>query len=148
MNTIRRHLLDFDFEKVCCISLSNVNVYGCLVCGRYFQGKGTTTHAYTHSLEENHQLFINLTTTQIYVLPDGMEVDDPSFSDIKFNLRPSYSLEVNRDIDEVIDVQHNLDNRAYIPGCVGLNNLKQTEYVNVIIQMLSRVRLIREIFLF
>jgi U4/U6.U5 tri-snRNP-associated protein 2 len=32
-------LLDFDFEKLCSISLSNLNVYACLVCGKYFQGK-------------------------------------------------------------------------------------------------------------
>jgi hypothetical protein len=35
---ISRKLLDFDFEKVCSVSLSNLNVYGCLVCGKYFQG--------------------------------------------------------------------------------------------------------------
>ena len=29
--------LDFDFEKCCSISLSPVNVYACLVCGKYFQ---------------------------------------------------------------------------------------------------------------
>jgi hypothetical protein len=38
LDTIDRHRLDFDFEKVCSISLSNINVYACLVCGRYFQG--------------------------------------------------------------------------------------------------------------
>ena len=30
--------LDFDFEKLCCVSLTNLNVYVCLVCGKYFQG--------------------------------------------------------------------------------------------------------------
>ena len=34
-----RSLLDFDFEKLCSITLSNNNVYACLVCGKYFQGK-------------------------------------------------------------------------------------------------------------
>lgn len=29
--------LDFDFEKCCVVSLSPVNVYACLVCGKYFQ---------------------------------------------------------------------------------------------------------------
>ena len=29
--------LDFDFEKFCSVSLSPVNVYACLVCGKYFQ---------------------------------------------------------------------------------------------------------------
>ena len=31
--------LDFDFEKCCSISLSPVNVYACLVCGKYFQAR-------------------------------------------------------------------------------------------------------------
>ncbi|KAF9979343.1 hypothetical protein BGZ73_000037 [Actinomortierella ambigua] len=38
LDTIQRHMLDFDFEKVCSVSLSNINVYACLVCGKYFQG--------------------------------------------------------------------------------------------------------------
>lgn len=32
-------MLDFDFEKVCSVSLSNLNVYACLVCGKYYQGR-------------------------------------------------------------------------------------------------------------
>ena len=31
-------MLDFDFEKLCSVSLSHINVYACLVCGKYFQG--------------------------------------------------------------------------------------------------------------
>lgn len=38
LDTINRGLLDFDFEKLCSISLSKINVYACLVCGKYFQG--------------------------------------------------------------------------------------------------------------
>lgn len=38
LGTINKHMLDFDFEKVCSICLSNQHVYACLVCGRYFQG--------------------------------------------------------------------------------------------------------------
>jgi hypothetical protein len=38
LDTINRSVLDFDFEKVCCISLSNINIYACLVCGKYYQG--------------------------------------------------------------------------------------------------------------
>ena len=36
LSTIKRHLLDFDFEKLCSVSLSNLNVYACLCCGKYF----------------------------------------------------------------------------------------------------------------
>lgn len=40
LDTISRHNLDFDFEKCCSVSLSPVNVYACLVCGKYFQVAG------------------------------------------------------------------------------------------------------------
>lgn len=38
LDTINRHMLDFDFEKVCSVSLTHLNVYACLVCGKYYQG--------------------------------------------------------------------------------------------------------------
>ena len=31
----RRNVLDFDFEKLCSVSMSNQNVYACLVTGKY-----------------------------------------------------------------------------------------------------------------
>jgi hypothetical protein len=73
LDTINRPLLDFDFEKVCSISLSNHNVYGCLVCGKFFQGRGQHTHAYTHSVQASHHVFINLHNGKVYCLP-GAEV--------------------------------------------------------------------------
>lgn len=68
-DTINRPLLDFDFEKVCSISLSNHNVYGCLVCGKFFSGRGQHTHAYTHSVQASHHVFINLENGKVYCLP-------------------------------------------------------------------------------
>ena len=38
LESVNRNMLDFDFEKLCSISLTNLNVYGCLTCGKYFQG--------------------------------------------------------------------------------------------------------------
>ena len=37
LNLLLLQNLDFDFEKCCSVSLSPVNVYVCLVCGKYFQ---------------------------------------------------------------------------------------------------------------
>jgi U4/U6.U5 tri-snRNP-associated protein 2 len=62
LDTIRRDVLDFDFEKLCSVSLTHVNVYGCLVCGKFFQGRGKNSIAYFHSVEEDHHVFINLST--------------------------------------------------------------------------------------
>ena len=35
LGQIKRHVLDFDFEKVCSITLVNLNTYACLTCGKY-----------------------------------------------------------------------------------------------------------------
>lgn len=64
---INRAVLDFDFEKVCSVSLSNINIYGCLVCGKYFQGRGRSSYAYSHSIHDDHHVFINLETTKVYL---------------------------------------------------------------------------------
>ena len=69
LDTISRPRLDFDFERVCSVTLSNQNVYGCLVCGRFFQGRGKSTQAYTHSVQAGHHVFINLHNTKVYCLP-------------------------------------------------------------------------------
>ena len=65
LDTINRSVLDFDFEKLCSVSLLNINVYCCLVCGKYFQGRGKTSHAYFHSMDDNHHVFINLHTFKV-----------------------------------------------------------------------------------
>ena len=62
---INRAVLDFDFEKVCSVSLSNINTYGCLVCGKYFQGRGKKSYAYAHAIHDDHHVYINLETAKV-----------------------------------------------------------------------------------
>ena len=81
LDTINRNLLDFDFEKLCSVSLSKINVYACLVCGKYFQGRGIKTHAYTHSVSADHHVFLNLETLKFYCLPDNYEIIDSSLGE-------------------------------------------------------------------
>jgi hypothetical protein len=40
-----------------------------------------------------------------------------------------------------------LDGSEYMPGLVGLNNLKASDYVNVVLQVLARVQPVRDFFL-
>lgn len=100
---VDRSVLDFDFEKLCSVSLSHLNVYACLICGKYFQGapiarwrgrvrgrrrvdwagRGQKTHAYTHSVDIDHRVFLNLSTLRFYCLPDNYEIIDSSLDDIK-----------------------------------------------------------------
>ncbi|KAJ4783549.1 Ubiquitin C-terminal hydrolases superfamily protein [Rhynchospora pubera] len=147
LDTVNRQVLDFDFEKFCSISLSNLNVYACLVCGKYFQGRGLKSHAYTHSLEAGHHVFINLQTEKVYCLPDGYEINDPSLDDIRHVLNPRFMREQVAHLDQNKQWSRALDGSNYLPGMVGLNNIKETDFVNVTIQSLMRVTPLRNFFL-
>ena len=91
LSTIKKHLLDFDFEKLCCITLADINIYCCLICGRYFQGRSSSSPAYLHSLEYSHYVFLNLQTTKTYCLPDNYEIISHTLDEIKFNLKPNFT---------------------------------------------------------
>ncbi|CAI9109179.1 OLC1v1008953C1 [Oldenlandia corymbosa var. corymbosa] len=147
LDTVNRQVLDFDFEKFCSVSLSNLNVYACLVCGKYFQGRGQKSHAYTHSLEAGHHVYINLRTEKVYCLPDGYEIIDPSLDDIRHVLNPRFSREQVEQLDKNKQWSRALDGSDYLPGMVGLNNIKETDFVNVTIQSLMRVTPLRNFFL-
>ncbi|KAG0053562.1 hypothetical protein BGZ83_000846 [Gryganskiella cystojenkinii] len=147
LDTIQRFMLDFDFEKVCSVSLSNLNVYACLVCGKYFQGRGPTSHAYFHSLHENHHVYINLNTLKVYVLPDSYEVTDSSLDDIKYVLDPRFTPAQVAALDKTARQAFDLNRKPYIPGFIGLNNVKANDYVNVVIQVLAHIPPIRDYFM-
>ncbi|VDN56204.1 unnamed protein product, partial [Dracunculus medinensis] len=147
LDTIDRCALDFDFEKLCSVSLSHVNVYACMVCGKYFQGRGTSTHAYTHSLDTDHRVFLNLETLKFYCLPDNYEIIDPSLDDIKYVLKPTYAVEYIKNIDSITKMSRAFDGIVYHPGVVGLNNIKANDYENVILHALSHVPPLRNYFL-
>lgn len=147
LDTIDRNVLDFDFEKLCSISLSNNNVYACLVCGRYFQGRGPKSHAYFHSLEEDHHVYINLETQKVYVLPEGYEVKSKSLDDIKFVADPRYTKKQVMELDRSDTKSWTLSGTEYNPGFVGMNNIKENDYLNVIVQALSHVAPLRNFFL-
>ncbi|XP_046668067.1 U4/U6.U5 tri-snRNP-associated protein 2 [Homalodisca vitripennis] len=147
LDTINRQVLDFDFEKLCSVSLSRINVYACLVCGKYFQGRGTNTHAYTHSVAESHHVFLNLLTLKFYCLPDNYEIVDSSLDDIKYVLNPTFTSEHIRQLDNSDKLSRAIDGTLYLPGIVGLNNIKANDYCNVILQALSHVTPLRDYFL-
>jgi len=147
LDTIDRTVLDFDFEKFCSISFSRINVYACLVCGKYFQGRGQNTHAYTHSVSEEHRVYLNLETKKFYCLPDNYEVIDPSLADIVYVLNPTFTTEVIRRFETSGREVRAFNGAMYLPGIVGLNNIKANDYCNVILQALSHVKPIRNYFL-
>jgi len=147
LDTIDRTVLDFDFEKFCSISFSRINVYACLVCGKYFQGRGQNTHAYTHSVSEEHRVYLNLETKKFYCLPDNYEVIDPSLADIVYVLNPTFTPEFIKKLETSAREVRAFHGGMYLPGIVGLNNIKANDYCNVILQALSHVKPIRNYFL-
>ncbi|KAL2068513.1 hypothetical protein VTL71DRAFT_14850 [Oculimacula yallundae] len=147
LDTINRGVLDFDFEKLCSVSLSNINVYACLVCGKYYQGRGPKSHAYFHALEVGHHVYINMQTQKVYVLPEGYEVQNKSLDDIKFVSDPRYTKEEVMALDREAKTAWTLGGKEYTPGFVGMNNIKENDYFNVVVQALSHVPPLRNYFM-
>ncbi|KAH0481640.1 MAG: hypothetical protein KVP17_003767 [Porospora cf. gigantea B] len=136
LGTIDRSALNFDFEKLCEMSLSREHVYACLVCGRHLQGRGKKTHAYTHSLLESHHVFMHLSTGQFYCLPDDYEIRDLSLRDIQQALNPTFTLADVQRLTTTSVVSRSLDGKEFIPGLVGLNDIKRTDFFNAVFQAL------------
>lgn len=139
LDTIKRAVLDFDFEKLCSVTLSNINVYACLVCGTYYQGRGPKSQAYFHALEVGHHVYINLGTKKVYVLPEGYEVQSKSLDDIKYVVDPTYNRTDIAKLDKERPAALDLQGKKYNPGFVGMNNIKANDYFNVVVQALAHV---------
>lgn len=147
LDTIDRAVLDFDFEKLCSVSLSNINVYACLVCGKYYQGRGPKSHAYFHALEIGHHVYVNMQTKKVYVLPEGYEVTSKSLEDIKFVVDPRLPKEDVLMLDKVAKDAWDLSGKKYRPGFVGMNNIKENDYFNAVIQALAHIPPLRNFFM-
>ena len=69
-----------DFIKVlkpCCIGPSIMANFSLSLPGR-----GLKSHAYTHSVQFTHHVFLNLHTLKFYCLPDNYEIIDSSLEDV------------------------------------------------------------------
>ena len=137
MDTIQRSVLDFDLEPACSVSLvTSPHIYACLVCGKYFRGRGLHTPAYTHSVEESHFVFLHLTKATFHCLHD-----------IRDALHPAYDIRHLARLDSNTELSRDLFGRLYLPGFVGLNNLHKTDGINAVVQALVHVRPLRDYFL-
>ena len=119
LDTINRDRLDFDFEHVCSVSSTNFNIYCCLSCGKYFQGKGQNSHAYFHALQYDHHVFMSLETQRIFVLPETYEVLENSLNDIKYVANPTYDKDQIAKLD-LISGCKDLNGTVYVPGTESL----------------------------
>lgn len=86
----------------------------------------------------------------MYVLPDGYPVSDPSLEDISFVLAPAFSKASIANLSapsHLAKPSYDLSGKAYIPGYIGLNNIKRNDYMNVIIHSLLHVPPLRDFLL-
>ena len=72
LDTIDRGVLDFDFEKLCSISLSRINCYACLVCGKYFQVM--ISWNYLRQTDKNRKYFRVVETTLMHTLIQSVTI--------------------------------------------------------------------------
>lgn len=147
LDTINRQALDFDSEKLCSVTLTKMNVYVCLVCGKYFQGRGKSTPAYTHSVQAGHFVFMNLNSGRTFCLPDGYEVFDSSLQDAQRCLSPTFTLRDIAHLNSNTSLARDVHGVSYLPGFVGLNNLNCTDYVNALLHALAHVTPLRDYWL-
>ena len=147
LSEINRKALDFDMDRVCSTTLSNQNVYCCLVCGKFFCGRSRGTPAHTHSVQCGHFVFVNLHTTGIFCLPDDYEVFDSSLDDIKYCLQPTFDGPQLTGLDRNVTLSRDVSGTAYLPGYVGMNNLNRTDYINTALHILAHIRPVRDFFL-
>lgn len=84
------------------------------------------------------------------MLPDGYPVSDPSLDDISFVLRPSFnssSISTLSSPAHLLKPSYDLTSKPYIPGYIGLNNIKKHDHMNVIIHALLHVPPLRDFLL-
>lgn len=147
LDTVDRSKLDFDQEKLCCITLSNLNVYSCLVCGKYFAGRSKSTPAFYHSLEADHHVFMNLATLRVYILPELYENKNQALEDVKYACQPSYTKVDVLDLDRKATLTYDLERNSYRPGFAGLNNRKGMLHIGAVLHAIAHVPPVRNFFL-
>ncbi|KAG7662195.1 RPN11 [[Candida] subhashii] len=145
-SSINRKLLDFDFEKICSITLNSNNIYCCLKCGKFFNGRSISSPAYNHSIvNPGHSIYLNLSSHKVYELPEDKQWDNAnSIQDIIEYLDPKYT---KRDIELLPRISFDLNDKKYLVGYIGLNNIKHNDYANVVIHLLAHIQPIRDFYL-
>ncbi|CAI1970778.1 hypothetical protein SEUBUCD646_0F00660 [Saccharomyces eubayanus] len=148
LETVIREKLDFDSEKICCVTLSSLNVYCCLVCGHYYQGRHEKSPAFIHSINENHHVFLNLTNLKFYILPQNIQIlhEDKVqlLNGIKYALYPTYSV---KDLQSFPKQCFDLSNRAYLNGFIGFTNTTTYDYAHSALLLISHMKPLRDYFL-
>ena len=135
LDQINPKSLTFTLKKLCVQTLSPSSVYACLICGKYFHGRGKTTPAYIHSLSEeggiSHNVFVNLTKAdgsdsddvRFYCLPENYEIlNEVALLPIQNAIKPTFSKMDISYIDRNVDLKRDVFGAKYLPGYGGMNS--------------------------
>jgi len=150
LETINRKVLDFDSEKICSISLSDSNVYGCLQCNGYFHGRSKGSECFAHSINEDHHVFISFNTFKFYILPENYELDSETsekLQDIRRLANPTFTRKRVDLLDKIPQTASDLNKQIYNPGFIGMVNFGSNDYANVVFQSLAHTSSLRNYFL-
>lgn len=66
---------------------------------------------------------------------NNFKFSDSSLNDIKYVLNPIFTPEQIKQLDYNTKMSRAIDSTMYMPGIVGLNNIKANDYCNVILQV-------------
>jgi len=77
------------------------------------------------------------------VLPDSYEVKSKALEDIKYVVNPTYGKADVVKLDTEKKQNWDLGGKKYFPGFVGLNNIKNNDYLNVVVNALAHVTPLR-----
>jgi len=109
----------------------------CLAMYEVFYALKKSNEIQSHSAKIFIYYNVNLYTTYL----------DSSLDDIKYVLNPTFSPKHISLLDTCDKRSRAIDGTLYLPGIVGLNNIKANDYCNVILQALSNVTPLRDYFL-
>lgn len=175
-------------RSVSCFIFHLIRLLWSIWAALYFilAGRGLKSHAYTHSVQFTHHVFLNLHTLKFYCLPDNYEIIDSSLEDItvrstnlktspwhqrvnplscdirltvkfvifntwlktiykplcvwlslQYVLKPTFTKQHISGLDKQGKLHRAYDGTTYLPGIVGLNNIKANDYANVVLQVLK-----------
>jgi hypothetical protein len=66
----------------------------------------------------------------------GLFISDSSLDDIKYVLNPTFDSELIKILDTTDKLSRAIDGTLYLPGIVGLNNIRENDYCNVVLQVM------------
>ena len=147
IKTINRHLLDFDLIASCSICFSKQNCFCCLVCGKFYEGMGESSHGWQHYLEQGHTIYINIKTTEILTLPSMTSPDPSSLQDIKQNLNPIITPSSLTSLSSALQHERTLSGSSFIVGLIPINPLKSHTYQIPVLYLLWSVGPVRDFLL-